>query len=171
MTYDARDFTINANRVYALEGALNALKSKNLTIVNYNQLTNVIEAETGLTWTSFGISLSVQILGSIDEDYCQLSITATDEQVMNWGAGQALCQDIYRETAAFAEAKQRQARRDSERAAADAKREAEDRVKRLYASPKFCRCSSCGGDVELLAKTCPTCSTSQIQLTSELPAS
>ncbi len=56
MTYDARDFTINANRVYALEGALNALKSKNLTIVNYNQLTNVIEAETGLTWTSFGIS-------------------------------------------------------------------------------------------------------------------
>ncbi len=90
---------------------------------------------------------------------------------MNWGAGQALCQDIYRETAAFAEAKQRQAKRDVERAAAEAKRDAEDRVRRLYTSPKFCACSSCGGDVELLAKTCTRCSASQIQLASQLPAS
>ena len=171
MTYDARDFVISANQVYALEGAIKALRNQGLTILNYNKLTNVIEAETGVTWTSFGIKLSVQILGSIDEDECQLSITAMDDQVMNWGAGQALCQDIYRETAAFAEAQQRQAARDGETALAEAAREEEEKIKQLYASEKFCRCSACGGSVELLSKSCPNCAASQIQRTSELPTS
>lgn len=168
MTYDARDRTVEANEVFALDSAHKALKTLNLPITNYSELTNVIEAESGMTWSSFGLRLTVQVLG-LGPKRSQISITASDDQALNWGAGLKLIQQIFELTQSLAESKQRKADRDDLREQEEAKEREAKLRRQLYESPKFVPCIACGADLDPLARRCHVCSKGRVLRCSDLP--